>query len=206
MTSGSPVQRRAPGHAIARLQGPCGAAAWPGSPGSFSQPLPRNLCSGGCVQATGDPCWGPLFTAKRARVCLLSLGLPLQAPTLTPNSSTRPSPAPDASLSQAPRRLLKPQGDSPARWLGGRLSPIEPSRSRTWARDTFFRERFPHPPPSLERNTKATPCHDRLDPTRFMAEVPVPRLFCRSTFPLPTPRARTRARVPHLPTPPPREA
>lgn len=69
---------------------------------------------GSCILATGDPYRGPPFPAKRARVCLLSLGLPLQAPTWPPSFTPRPpSPAPDAGLSLAPRLPLKPQGDTP---------------------------------------------------------------------------------------------
>lgn len=86
----SPPDKSSPGPGHRALQ-----AAWPRSPGP-------SRCQ---RRATSAPPlrpghWRPLLTAKRARVCLLTLGLPLLAQTLTQN------PVPDPP---GPRRPAFPR-------------------------------------------------------------------------------------------------
>lgn len=92
---------------------------------------------------------------------------------MSPNYIPRPFPTLDAGLSLAPRCPLKPQGDSPAHAStpGARPEP----------RDTFFPEHCPHPPPSLERNSKSNPS----PPPSAYAEVRTPQPFSPATFAVP---------------------
>lgn len=122
----------------------------------------------GCILATGDPCRGPL-PAKETPFARLPSGSTYKL-RLCPQT-LRPSEDPEVGLSPAPRPPLQPQGNIPAR-SPGRLA--DPTRTR----GTFFRERSPHPPPSLERNSKTNsaapphalqpgPCAPALPPTYF---------------------------------------
>lgn len=112
---------------------------------------------------------------------------------MPPNCIPRRFPPRDAGLAPAPRRPLRPQGDSIGRLLRGRPSPIEPFRSSTRAKKHFL-PRTLSPSPTFPRAQLQK--HARLNPTRFLEEVRVPPAFLPLHF---RPPHAAAAGPPHLP-------